>query len=190
MYIRTNILYIMCKTKKSTWLCGLLSTSVGLLLLQGAEAQAKPWADVSVFSMNESQLRSVYPELQKIASPKIRARGMRGQWKLPDVKVGGHLFDSVLYARDGKLQRIEHVWSVIANPCLGRAVYDDVVAALTSQLGKADASNEAMQGRIGQRSTVWTVGETYLITYVNQLDYQCSVRLVNRPKLPKDGSAL
>ena len=190
MYIRTNILYTMYKTKKPMRLWGLLSTSVGLLLLQGAAVQATPWADASVFFMNESQLRSVYPELQNIASPKIRARGVLGQWELPDVKVGGHMFDSVLYARDGKLQRIEHVWSVIANPCLGLAVYDDVVAALTAQLGKADASSEAIQGKTGQRSTVWTVGETYLITYVNQLDYQCSVRLVNKPKLRKDGSAL
>lgn len=180
----------MCKEKKLTGLWRLLGTAVGLLLLPCAIAQATPWADASVFSMNEAQLLSVYPELQKITNPKIRARGVRGQWKLPDVRVGGHLFDSVLYARDGKLQRIEHVWSVIASPCLGRAVYDDVVAALTLKLGRADASNVASQGRAGQRSTVWTVGETYLITYVNLLDYQCSVRLVNKPKVVKVEAAL
>lgn len=176
--------------EKNKWIgfCRVLGASLGLLLLNGTEAQAKPWADASVFSMNESQLRSVYPELKNIDSPKIRAGGVRGQWKLPDVKVGGFIFDSVLFARDGKLQRIEHVWSVISNPCLGRAVYEDVVAALTAQLGKSDASGETVQGKLGQRSTVWTVGETYLIARVNQLDYQCSVRLVNKPRLLTNGS--
>lgn len=177
-------------SNRSNFLRALYSICGGLILLQGAGAQLKPWADPSVFSMNESQLRSAYPELKKITTPKIGARGVRGQWTLPDVNVGGHSFDSVLYARDGKIQRIEHVWSGVASPCLGRAIYDDVVAELTSQIGQADASDDAMQGSMGQRSAVWTVGETYLITYVNELDYQCFVRIVNRPKLIKDASAL
>lgn len=180
----------MPKKIKSSTLRKIFSVCIGLLTVHSAAAQTKPWIDASLFSMDESQLRSIYPALQKIAKPKIGARGVRGIWTLPGVTVGGHSFNSIMCARDGKLQRVEHVWSVIANPCLGRAVYDDVVAYLTSQLGKADASDDPFQGRIGQRSTVWTVGETYLITYVNELAYQCSVRLVNKPKLLKDGSAL
>ena len=161
-----------------------------LLLVPGTGAFAKPWVDASVFSMTEAQLKTVFPDLTKIRMPRIAARGLRSQWRLTDMRLAGHTFETVLYAKNGVLQRIEHVWSETAAPCLARAVYEDVVADLNTTLGQSQTSDAGLGEPNDQRSAVWVPDGTDLIAYLHEANMQCTVRLVNRPHIAPDASEL
>ena len=167
-----------------------LSLFILLWLAPVTGAIAKPWADASVFSMNEAQLKSVFPDLKKVNTPRIAARGLRSQWQLKDMQLAGHTFETVLFAKNGVLQRIEHVWSETADPCLARAVYEDVVANLNATLGPFQASDTGHGEPNGQRSAIWVPDGTDLIVYLHEANMQCTVRLVNRPHVTPDASEL
>lgn len=140
--------------------------------------------------MAEAQLKTVFPDLKKVNTPRIAARGLRSKWRLDDIQVAGHTFDTVLYAKNGILQRIERVWSQTGSPCLARAVFQDVVAELNAQLGPFVASDTAAGASNDQRSAVWVPDGTDLIAYLHEANMQCAVRLVNRPHLAPDASQL
>lgn len=161
-----------------------------VLLAPGTGAMAKPWADASVFSMNEAQLKSVFPDLTKVNRPRIAARGLRSQWRLKEMQLAGHTFETVLFAKNGVLQRIEQLWSETADPCLARAVYEDVVADLNATLGPFHASDTGPGEPNDQRSAIWVPEGTDLIVYLHEANMQCTVRLVNRPHTTPDASEL
>ncbi len=161
-----------------------------VLLASGSIACAKPWVDASVFSMNEAQLKIVFPDLRKVNTPRIAARGLRSKWRLNETQVAGHRFDTILYAKNGVLQRIEHVWSRAGSPCLARAVFEDVVADLNTQIGQSQASDTGPGEPNDQRSAVWVPDGTDLIAYLHEANMQCAVRLVNRPHIAPDASEL
>lgn len=140
--------------------------------------------------MNEAQLRTFFPNLQDVKSPRIAARGLRSRWTLDGERIGGHPFKTVLYAKNGALQRIEHVWSEAGAPCLARAVFEDVVASLSATLGRTDAFDTGNGSSIDQRSAVWVTEGTDLIAYLHEVDMQCTVRLINRPHIARDASEL
>jgi len=161
-----------------------------LLLIPGTGAFAKPWVDASVFSMNEAQLKNVFPDLRKVNTPRIAPRGLRSQWRLEGIQVAGHTFETILYAKNGGLQRIEHVWSATGAPCLARAVYEDVVADLNAELGPFQASDTNPGEPNDQRSAVWVPEGTDLIAYLHEANMRCTVRLVNKPHIAPDASEL
>lgn len=161
-----------------------------VLFPQVAMAQGKLWVGASVFSMDESQWKTAFSRLQPVRPPRLGVGGARGQWEASDTTVGGHSFESIFFTRNGKLQRIEHLWSAPPGDCHGGTIYDDVVGALTSQLGEPSASDSDIEDRLSERSTVWDVEDTYLIVYLQATDRQCSVRVVNKPKILKDASEL
>ena len=175
---------------KEDFLLLLRSLSIFFLLACGSAAFAKPWVDASVFSMNEVQLKSVFPDLRKVNTPRIAARGLRSTWRLNETQVAGHTFDTILYAKNGVLQRIEHVWSRAGSPCLARAVFEDVVADLNAQLGRTQAADTGPGEPNDQRSAVWVPDGTDLIAYLHEANMQCAVRLVNRPHIAPDASQL
>ncbi len=166
------------------------SLLIPILLLTTTSAFAQPWVDASVFSMDETQLKSVFPDLRKVNTPRIAARGLRSQWRLTGMQVAGHSFETVLYAKDGVLQRIEHVWSATGAPCLARAVYEDVVADLNTKLGPFKASDAGPGEPYDQRSAVWVPQGTDLIAYLYEANMRCTVRLVNKPHSTPDASEL
>ena len=161
-----------------------------LLLAPGSGAFAKPWVDASYFSMNEAELKGVFPDLKKVNTPRIAARGLRSKWRLKEMQLAGHTFETVLYARKGVLQRIEHVWSQTGAPCLARAVFEDVVADLNTQIGPLQASDAGPGEPNDQRSAVWVPDGTDLIAYLHEANMHCAVRLVNRPHITPDASEL
>ncbi len=161
-----------------------------LLMGYGPFVLSKPWVEAPVFSMNEAELKTVFPSLQRVTAPQIGARGVRSQWSNGNALFAGHLFETVLYAKSGVLKRIEHIWSVKAAPCLARAVFDDVVSELNSTLGRSHANASRFGGKTGQRSAIWLAGGTDLIAYLQETDMQCTVRLVNKPHITKDASEL
>lgn len=140
--------------------------------------------------MKEAQLKTVFPDLRKVNTPRIAARGLRSQWRLKEMQLAGHTFETVLYAKDGVLQRIEHVWSETAAPCLARAVYEDVVADLNSTLGQFQASDTGPGEPNDQRSAIWVPEGTDLIAYLYEANMRCTVRLVNKPHITPDASEL
>lgn len=156
----------------------------------GALALSKPWVEAPVFSMNEAELKTVFPGLQRVTVSRMGARGVRSQWSNGNALVAGHSFETILYAKSGVLKRIEHIWSVTAAPCLARAVFDDVVSELNSALGRSHANAAGFGGKTGQRSAIWLAGGTDLIAYLQETDMQCTVRLVNKPHSIKDASEL
>lgn len=161
-----------------------------LLLFPGSSVLAKPWVDASVFSMNEAQLKIVFPDLQKVHTPRIAARGLLSQWSLNSMPIAGHAFEPVLYAKHGILQRIEYVWSATGAPCPARAVFEDVVADMNAKLGQVGASDTGPGEPNDQRSAAWVQQGTDLIAYLHEADMQCSVRLVNKPHIARDATEL
>lgn len=166
------------------------SSQYSICIGYGPFVLSKPWVEAPVFSMNEAQLKTVFPSLQKVTAPRIGARGVRSQWSNGNTLFAGHLFETVFYAKSSVLKRIEHIWSVKAAPCLARAVFDDVVSELNSALGRSNTFDAGFGEKSGQRSAIWFAGGTDLIAYLQDADMQCTVRLVNKPHITKDASEL
>ena len=155
-----------------------------------AHSSGLTWLNASIFSMNETQLRSAFTSLKSIRSSKIGVGGLRGKWTSFDVEFAGHAFKSVFYVKNGTVKRIEHVWIGLNASCTASGVFDEVVSELNSQLGPFDISDSGFGERSGQRSAVWTPDGTDLIVYLQDSADQCEVRVVNKPRVIKDASEL
>ena len=172
------------------WVGGLLSG----LVCAATTAQAAPWVDASLFGADPATLLQTFPGMRKLPKPQWGPGGSRGLWALPVASVAGYAFEGVVFLRDNRLQRLEYRWHSDAHPCLARAVFEDVVQSVSAKLGAPALSSsidvaDADPSSAG-KTAFWVAFDTDFITYMEDTNMRCSVRLVNRARALRNADSL
>lgn len=146
--------------------------------------------EFSLLGMDESTLLSQVPEVKPVLKPLLGPRGERGRWQLSQTLLFGVPFDTIFYMKNGRVTRIEKLWSTTNATCAGGLFAEDMLGKLRAEYGEGLASNMPGRNESPPQSAVWAVDDAQLSMHTEVSLTKCSTRLVLQPRIVKDGSEL
>lgn len=151
-----------------------------------------PWPNAD-FGMSESELRSALPALQRAHSPGRGPRGERGLWTLPDAPVAGLRFSTMFYFKGGKLQRIEQLHDGEEAVCGAAGATTGLAGWLTAmreRYGTETGASDPLYGGLSRQAAAWVSGDTDVTADWASTPARCTVHVVFKPRVLKNGSEL
>lgn len=146
--------------------------------------------EFAMLGMDEFQLATLLPDIKRLARPRLGPRGERGRWVASKTMLFGLPFDTTYFTRNGRIARIEKVWTAAESGCVDGFSFEGVVDKLRAEYGGGQVSNAPMESESVQQSAVWVVDEAQMSLHTEVSPTKCSTRLVFQPRLVKDGSEL
>ena len=162
-----------------------VALSALLAVASAHAALAQPVAGPAQLGMTLAELQSAYPSLQRLARPVVAPRGLRGQWRLTDTVVAGLPFETIFFFQGPRVQRIEQVRAEEAQPCAPQ----DEFAAVVNATGLGFGGGQGGFGASGM-DAFGTAGGADVSAHLQISGGSCAIRVVYKPTVLKDGSAL
>lgn len=135
--------------------------------------------------MSADELRSVLPEVERVARPQRLAGGLAGNWRAAPVTLAGLPFDLTFFFAGGQLQRVEYVTAAQAEADRAAGAFSQLLAWGRTTFGPEVGARDP-----GSAYASWVAGD--IDVYLQHTDGPrgASVRLVYKTRQLKDGSAL
>lgn len=146
--------------------------------------------EFSILGMDEFQLAILLPDIKRLARPQLGPRGERGRWVASKTILFGLPFDTTYFTKNGRIARVEKVWTAADSSCARRFSVDGVIEKLRAEYGTGQVSNAPPDNESVRQSAVWVVDEAQMSLYTDVSPAMCSMRIVFQPRLVKDGSEL
>lgn len=161
-----------------------------LLLLCGVSAQAQPAIDGELLGVDETALKGLFPDIQRLARPVMGPHRVRGSWRLERTLLADVPLQTTFFVSARHVVRIEQQASLHQAACPAPQPDTALLAELQSRYGSGVAADNTDASGNPQRSVVWVNQGANVMLYLTQESTQCDVLLVYQPHIENDGSEL
>lgn len=135
--------------------------------------------------MSADELRSVLPDVERVARPQRLAGGLAGTWRAAPVSLAGLPFDPTFFFAGSQLQRVEYVAAAQTEADRGAGAFAQLL-----DWGRRTFGPEVGARDPGSAYASWVAGDTDVYLQHADSPRGASVRLVYKMRMLKDGSAL
>ena len=161
-----------------------------VLLLCGLSAQAMPAIDGELLGIDETALKDLFPDLQRLAKPVMGPHRVRGTWRLAHALLADLSLETTFFVSGRHVVRIEQQALLEQTACPAPQPDSALLAELQAKYGSGVVANNTDASGKSQQSVAWVNQGASVMLYLTQQTAQCDVLLVYQPHIENDASEL
>ena len=146
--------------------------------------------EIACLGLRETVFVQMNTDIQRVIRPVRGPRGELGKWTRVGEHYLGQPFESTYFVENGRVSRVEKVWTTNAPACGDSKWFETTIEQLDHIHGSGQVFGFDQSSDLGRRSAIWNAQDTQISLFASLAPDKCSMRLVLKPKLIKDGSEL
>lgn len=133
---------------------------------------------------------SMVANIKRVPRPFKGPRGELGKWSKAGEPYLGQPFENTYFVENGKVSRVEKSWTDSSAECGNGQWFETTIQQFNQMHGAGQTFNSDMNNALSQRAAIWVIQDTQVALFGDLTPGKCSMRLVFKPNVVKDGSEL
>lgn len=146
--------------------------------------------EIKLMQIRETELAQAVLGIKAVQRPVLGPRGERGRWTVYDELLSGYLFYTTFFIREGRVTRVEKLWTSSGLNCKEDRIGDRVLLGLQASYGIGQVFDLFDAQGTTQQSAAWAIDDIRLALHAENTESKCSTRIVIQPLQLKDAAEL